>query len=77
VDIIDTQRNSLSRWAPLLLRLIVGYGFMAHGYAKLVRGPHVFAVILRALGVPGPDFMAWATVLSRFLAAWQYFLALF
>jgi len=36
---------------------------MAQGYAKLVRGPHVLAAILRALGVPSPDFMAWATVL--------------
>ena len=63
MDIMDTRRNSLSRWAPVLLRLIVGYGFMAHGYAKLVRGPHVFAAILQALGVPSPDFMAWATIL--------------
>ena len=47
---------------------------MAHGYAKLVRGPHVFAAILRAIGVPSPDFMAWATILVEFLAAWQYFL---
>jgi putative oxidoreductase len=36
---------------------------MAHGYAKLVRRPHVFAVILQTMGVPSPDFMAWATIL--------------
>jgi putative oxidoreductase len=24
----------LARWAPLPLRLIVGYGFMEHGFAK-------------------------------------------
>ena len=26
-------------WALLPLRLLVGYGFTAHGYAKLARGP--------------------------------------
>lgn len=29
------NRFPLSRWAPIPLRLIVGYGFMAHGFAKL------------------------------------------
>ena len=27
------------RWAPIPLRLIVGFGFMEHGFAKLVQGP--------------------------------------
>lgn len=27
------NRFPLSRWAPIPLRLIVGYGFMAHGFA--------------------------------------------
>jgi putative oxidoreductase len=53
----------LSGWWALALRAIVGYGFMAHGFAKLSRGPGVFAGILHALGVPVPDVMAWATIL--------------
>jgi putative oxidoreductase len=57
-----TLRTSLARWAPIPLRLIVGYGFMEHGYAKLARGPEAFAGILAALGVPGPHFMAWSTI---------------
>ncbi|HEY1997003.1 DoxX family protein [Paraburkholderia sp.] len=52
----------LLRWAPLPLRLIVGYGFMEHGYAKIVKHPEVFAGILHAIGVPAPHFMAWATI---------------
>jgi putative oxidoreductase len=44
------------------LRIIVGYGFMAHGYAKIARGADQFAAILQAIGVPMPDFMAWATI---------------
>ena len=51
-----------SHWSALPLRLIVGYGFMAHGYAKLVRGPEHFVAILDALGVPFPEIAAWANI---------------
>ena len=54
-------------WSALPLRLIVGYGFMEHGYAKLARGPDSFAAILHALGVPLPEFMSWATILVELL----------
>lgn len=50
------------RWAALPLRLIVGYGFIAHGYAKLMNGPEHFAASLHALGVPAANVMAWATI---------------
>lgn len=53
----------LSRWASLPLRLIVGYGFIVHGYAKLSRGPDTFAVVLHTLGVPAPHLLAWLTTL--------------
>lgn len=55
--------QALSRYAPLPLRLIVGYGFMAHGYAKLMKGPAAFVAIVHAMGVPAPFFMAWLTIL--------------
>src|SRR5262245_44223644 len=51
-----------SHWSALPLRLIVGYGFMAHGVAKLARGPEHFAAILHALGVPAPEVAAWANI---------------
>lgn len=50
-------------WALLPLRLIIGFGFAAHGYAKLSRGPASFAAILDALGVPLPHLMAWVTAI--------------
>src|SRR5882724_3556344 len=53
----------VARWAPLALRLVVGFGFMQHGYAKLARGPESFAHILQALDVPFPHLLAWATIL--------------
>ena len=49
--------SALARWAPIPLRLIVGYGFMEHGFAKLSRGPDAFATILQAMGVPHPHLM--------------------
>lgn len=48
--------------APIPIRLIVGYGFMEHGLAKLERGVGSFADILHAIGTPFPLPMAWATV---------------
>ena len=58
-----TIRANLDGWAAIPLRAIVGYGFMAHGYAKLVKGPVYFIGILHALGVPAPEFLGWATIL--------------
>jgi putative oxidoreductase len=49
-------------WYAIPLRLIVGGGFLQHGYAKLARGPDNFAHILDALGVFDPALLAWATI---------------
>jgi putative oxidoreductase len=61
IDLISG--SPLARWAPVPLRLIVGYGFMEHGFAKLARGPDAFSMILQALGVPAPHLMGWLTIL--------------
>jgi len=52
-------------YAPILLRLIVGYGFLAHGLAKWSKRPEVFAGILQATGVPLPHLMAWVTIATE------------
>jgi putative oxidoreductase len=54
-------------WTAIPLRLIVGYGFMEHGYAKLIHGPAHFAGILQALAVPAPELMAWMTILTELI----------
>lgn len=51
------------RWALLPLRLIVGFGFMVHGYAKLSRGPEHFGQLLHQIGVPLPGVTAWMVTL--------------
>ena len=59
--------NWLAVWAPVPIRLAVGYGFMAHGYAKLSRGPENFANVLHTLGVPEPLLAAWAATLTELI----------
>jgi putative oxidoreductase len=50
-------------WYAIPLRLIVGYGFFEHGYAKLSRGADGFIAILHAIGTPFADLLGWATIL--------------
>src|SRR5262245_11724953 len=65
------------QWAAMPLRLIVGIGFMEHGYAKLVRGPGAFVSILQALGVPNPNVVAWVTILIELLGGLAVFIGAF
>jgi len=64
-------------WALVPLRLVVGFGFAAHGYAKLARGPESFAAILHVMGIPAPGLMAWATSLLEFLGGISLMLGAF
>jgi putative oxidoreductase len=70
-------RSAADRWPLIPLRLIVGYGFMEHGFAKLAKGPDAFANILQAMGVPEPHFMAWSTVLVEILGGLAVILGAF
>lgn len=56
-----------SGWALLALRLVVGFGFAAHGYAKLQRGPAQFSASLAAMGMFAPLLMAWLVTLIELL----------
>lgn len=76
-DIRAPLKQKVARWAPLPLRLMVGYGFMQHGFAKLSKGPEAFAVILHAIGVPAPHLMAWLTILVEVFGGLAVFLGAF
>lgn len=65
------------RWAPIPLRAIVGYGFMAHGVAKMMNGPEHFVGILRALHVPAPEFLGWATILTELIGGFAVLVGAF
>lgn len=48
---INQQKQSL---ASLALRLVIGFGFIAHGWAKISRGTAGFEKLLALEGVPLP-----------------------
>ena len=60
-------RHRLRAWTPIPLRLIVGYGFMQHGIAKLLRSPDAFPAIVHAMGLPFPHLLGWATIAVEIL----------
>src|ERR1700740_2156736 len=70
-------RPSVAVWAPIPLRLIVGYGFMEHGFAKLSKGLEAFAVILHTIGVPAPHLMAWLPILVELIGVLPVLLGAF
>jgi putative oxidoreductase len=64
-------------WYAIPLRLIVGYGFMEHGYAKLARGPESFVNILHAIGVPEPSLLAGMTILVELIGGFAVLVGAF
>ena len=71
------QRPDLARWSILPMRLLVGYGFIEHGFAKLSRGPDAFAGILHQLGVPMPHLAASLTIGTELLGGLALLLGVF
>src|SRR5215510_1750279 len=71
------QQATSGGWPNLLLRLILGFGFAAHGWAKLSRGPADFGEILSHIGVPFPHMTAWVTVLTELLGGVSVMLGAF
>jgi len=71
------ERLRSPQWAGIPLRLIVGYGFMEHGYAKLIKGPADFVSILHALGVPYAHVMAPLTILLELLGGFMLLIGAF
>jgi putative oxidoreductase len=64
IEMITLRNEPLwSQWASLPLRLVIGYGFMVHGWAKWSRGPAAFAELLKQVGVPLPLANAWLVTL--------------
>jgi len=66
VSRLGVLREDLDRWrqwVPVPIRLIIGVGFMIHGWAKWSRGPAAFAELLSREGVPLPLVNAWLVTL--------------
>jgi putative oxidoreductase len=77
IETLLAKQRAWAGWAPIPLRLIVGYGFMEHGFAKIARCPENFANILHAIGVPAPHVLAWATISVEILGGLAVILGAF
>ena len=71
------NRAFWGQWVPLPLRLIIGFGFMAHGWAKLSRGPSGFAKLLVQIGAPLPEATAWLSTFMEILGGLAIFVGAF
>jgi putative oxidoreductase len=60
--------STIRSWWPLPLRILIGIGFVYHGYPKLfsANGHHVFTGMLREMGVPAPQVTAWVSAIVEF-----------
>lgn len=70
-------KKNYQQWSPLFLRLIIGFGFMAHGWAKLSRGPAGFEKLLMQVGVPFPHIISWVSPLIELIGGLTIFLGAF
>ena len=71
------NRALWGRWVPLPLRLVIGFGFMAHGWAKLSRGPSGFAKLLTQIGAHFPEATAWLSTFTEILGGLSIFVGAF
>jgi putative oxidoreductase len=60
------MNGTWNNWSPLPLRLILGFGFMFHGWDKISDGTEGFQGMLQMIGVPGGAATAWMVALLEF-----------
>lgn len=75
-----TRREGFARWVPLLLRLLLGGLFMAHGAQKLgiidSGGVAGVAAYFKSLGIAPPLLWAWVVTLTEFFGGIAIFFGL-
>lgn len=76
-ETFSIAKKNYRQWSPLFLRLIIGYGFMAHGWAKLSKGPAGFEKLLTQIGIPFPHLTSWISALTELLGGLAIFLGVF
>ena len=66
--------KTTKKWGSLILRLIVGFGFMAHGWVKLSRGTAGFEKLLQQTGVPLPHLASYVVPYVELLGGFAIFI---
>ncbi|MEP6950322.1 MAG: DoxX family protein [Ginsengibacter sp.] len=77
MNIFAIHGKNYQQLPPLFLRLTIGFGFMAHGWAKFSRGPEGLGKLLTQLHVPFPDVMAWVTTTIEIIGGLALFVGAF
>lgn len=60
---LELLNERTPRWALVPIRIILGVGFLVHGWAKWSRGPAAFGELLEQTHVPLPFVNAWLVTL--------------
>jgi putative oxidoreductase len=71
------ERQNGGQWSFLILRVIIGIGFMAHGWAKISRGTMGFEKLLDQTGVPLAHLSSWLVPLIELAGGLALVLGLF
>ena len=71
------NNNKKAQWTFCVLRMVIGIGFMAHGWAKLSRGTAGFEKLLVQTRVPLAHFMSWLVPLTELLGGLALILGFF
>jgi putative oxidoreductase len=71
------NNENYQRFAPLFLRLIIGYGSMAHGWVKLSRGPAAFERLLVYTHTPFAHLLSWIVPFVEVLGGLAILIGLF
>lgn len=70
--------ENLKQWGPLPLRLIIGFGFIYHGFPKISSEGHQnFVATLSRIHVPAPWLMAWVAGIVEFFGGIALILGVF
>jgi len=53
-----------SKWAPMPLRLMIGFAFLYYGFFKFSsQGHEMFLGMLQGIGVPAAGLMSWVVAI--------------
>lgn len=77
MGLFNPANKAYNNWGAFILRIIVGIGFLSHGYAKLSKGPEGFTKLLHYVGVPAPGLMAWMAIISEVVGGIALILGVF
>lgn len=69
--------NNKKEWAYLLLRVVIGFGFVSHGWVKFSRGTAGFEKLLTQTGVPFAHFFSWVVPLIEVSGGFALILGIF